>query len=171
MQESAVPDIDRCHLLPHAEVVELLELRPGMPVAEMGARQGRITSSLSNAVGPEGRVYGLEREPEPLASLGEKRKSQPNMANLLAELYDRSTPLGEASRLLREDGRLSLIECGTDGEHPPGPPPHARIGSVKLSGYSRTITGTSSARDRSDPTAASKLRYPTRRCSLNPRGD
>jgi hypothetical protein len=92
MQESAVPDIDRCHLLPHAEVVVLLELRPGMPVAEMGAHQGRITSSLSNAVGPEGRVYGLEREPEPLASLGEKRKSQPNMANLLAELYDRSTP-------------------------------------------------------------------------------
>ena len=154
MQESAVPalwnDPDRCHLLPLAEMVDLLELRPGMTVAEMGAGHGRLTSSLSHAVGPEGRVYAIEREPEPLASLREKRKCQPNiqpvaapshntglaehssdrvlMANLLRELPDRIATLREAGRLLKEDGRLLLIEWRNDGEHPPGPPLHARIG-------------------------------------------
>jgi SAM-dependent methyltransferase len=153
MQESAVPapwnNPDRCHVLPQAELVELLELRPGMTVAEMGAGHGRLSSSLSNAVGPEGRVYAVEKEPEMLVSLREMRKGQSNiqpvaapchdtslaehssdrvlMANLMAELPDRIAALREAARLLREDGRLVLIEWRADGEHPPGPPQHARI--------------------------------------------
>jgi arsenite methyltransferase len=153
MQESGVPapwnNPDRCHVLPQAEVVELLELRPGMTVAEMAAGEGRLTAALSHAVGPEGRVYAVEKESEQLVRLREKRNSQPNiqpvpapchetglaehssdrvlMANLLGELPDRIAALREAARLLREEGRLVLIEWRTDGEHPPGPPHHARI--------------------------------------------
>lgn len=153
MQESAVPapwnDPDRCRVLPQAEVVELLDLRAGMTVAEMGAAHGRLTTSLSNAVGPEGRVYAIEGEPELLDRLREKRNSQPNiqpvaghchdtglaehssdrvlLANLLTEVPDRVAVLHEAARLLRESGRLILVEWRAEGEHPPGPPQHARL--------------------------------------------
>jgi ubiquinone/menaquinone biosynthesis C-methylase UbiE len=158
MQEFALPparnDPDRCGLLSQVEVVELLDLRPGMAVAEMGAGEGRLTSSLSNLVGPEGRVYAIETEPKLLANLHERRKSQPNiqpvgatwhdtglanhcsdrvlMANLLSELSDPVAVLHEAARLLRETGRLFLIDWRADGDHPPGPPLHARVGFPEI---------------------------------------
>lgn len=45
------------------EVVALLEVRPGMVVADIGAGTGYFLSHLAQAVGETGRVVGLDTEP------------------------------------------------------------------------------------------------------------
>lgn len=45
------------------EVVELLDVRPGMTVADLGAGTGYFLPYLARAVGPEGRVIALDVEP------------------------------------------------------------------------------------------------------------
>ncbi len=44
-------------------VVDLMDLRPGMTVADLGAGSGYFLPYLSEAVGSEGRVLGLDPEP------------------------------------------------------------------------------------------------------------
>ena len=50
-------------------VIETLDLRPGDRVAEIGAGDGYWLARLSEAVGPEGRVYAVEVEAELVAAL------------------------------------------------------------------------------------------------------
>jgi predicted methyltransferase len=64
------------HWLPHLEddgrdawqrpdhLVELLEIEPGMTVADLGAGTGYFLSRLSSAVGPDGSVLALDVDPE-----------------------------------------------------------------------------------------------------------
>jgi ubiquinone/menaquinone biosynthesis C-methylase UbiE len=50
-------------------VIELLALRPGQVVADIGAGSGYYTRRLSRAVGPEGSVYAVDIQPEMLQVL------------------------------------------------------------------------------------------------------
>ena len=50
-------------------MIEVLSIVPGASVADLGAGQGYFLPFLSSAVGPEGRVYAVEVEDEPLAAL------------------------------------------------------------------------------------------------------
>ncbi len=52
-----------------ALMLELLEPRSGMRILDVGSGSGWTTALLAHIVGPEGRVYGVERVPE-LVSLG-----------------------------------------------------------------------------------------------------
>jgi ubiquinone/menaquinone biosynthesis C-methylase UbiE len=133
-----------------AETVELLGLQPGMTVAELGAGDGRLTRSISEAVGPAGHVFAIENAPVMLVRLNETCRSQRNihlvespfhetplagdscdrvlMAHVWAKLPDPMGTLCQAARLLREPGRLLLIEWRADVACPPGPQPQERIG-------------------------------------------
>ena len=47
-------------MISQADVVELLELKPGMTAAAVGAGAPRLISSMSDAVGADGRVHHIE---------------------------------------------------------------------------------------------------------------
>jgi len=54
-----------------ARLFELLELRPGMTIAEVGAGRGEMTVEMSKRLGPNGRVYSTELDPARLTEIGE----------------------------------------------------------------------------------------------------
>lgn len=49
-----------------ARVLEALELKPGMMVADVGAGSGYYSSRMAERVGPEGTVYAVDIQPEML---------------------------------------------------------------------------------------------------------
>lgn len=50
-------------------ILEVLELRPGMTVADVGAGTGLFTRLMARAVGPTGRVYAVDIAPEFVANI------------------------------------------------------------------------------------------------------
>jgi len=62
-------------------VIEALAIAPGSRVAEIGAGAGYWLPALSRAVGPTGRVYAVEVEPEKVAAL-ERFVAERSLANV-----------------------------------------------------------------------------------------
>ncbi len=58
------------------EVVALLEITPGMTVADIGAGTGYFLEHLATAVGSEGRVLGLDVEPAMVAFMHERARQE-----------------------------------------------------------------------------------------------
>jgi ubiquinone/menaquinone biosynthesis C-methylase UbiE len=145
-------DPARLEWLPPAEVARRLELAPGMRVADIGAGTGYFALPMAAQVGPEGKVYAVDFQPEMLAKLGDKLKAPgapqnielvqgdatqtglPDgscavalFANLWRELDDHPAVLHEAARILREGGRIAILDWRPDVDRPPGPPLEDRI--------------------------------------------
>jgi ubiquinone/menaquinone biosynthesis C-methylase UbiE len=59
-------------------LVELLELKPGMSVADVGAGFGAWTMRLAREVGPSGRVYATDLGAAQLAALRDAASRQPS---------------------------------------------------------------------------------------------
>jgi ubiquinone/menaquinone biosynthesis C-methylase UbiE len=119
-----------------------------MSIAELGAGRGDFILRVSEAIGSAGHAFAVESAPEMLSVLREKTQASRNihvieapshavpvatgscdrvhMVNLWTELRDPAAALHEAARLLREDGRLILIEWRADVECPHAPA--SRIG-------------------------------------------
>lgn len=55
-------------------LIEALDLKPGMVVADIGAGSGRITLLLAEAVGPSGRVYAVDIQQKMLDLIAAKLK-------------------------------------------------------------------------------------------------
>lgn len=75
---------------------EMLELKPGMAVAEIGAGRGEMTMAIARSIGPLGRVYATEIDP---ARRGEIRAAaaRAQLANVtVVEAGERATNLPEA---------------------------------------------------------------------------
>jgi len=139
---------ERCRWLPQSEIVEALKLRPGMNVAEMGAGAGTFIIPILEVVGSGGQAFAVETAPEMLECLRERAQGYHNfhvvqaphhatliatgscdrvlIANLWAELSDPIAVLREAARLLREDGRLLIIDWHARAQCPQAP--STRIG-------------------------------------------
>ena len=66
-----------------AEVVALMALTPGLTVADIGAGTGYFLPHLSSAVGPTGRVLGLDIEPK-LVGYMTKRAAEAGLTNVEA---------------------------------------------------------------------------------------
>jgi ubiquinone/menaquinone biosynthesis C-methylase UbiE len=122
-----------------AKAVERLELRPGQHVLEIGCGTGRNLPFLSRAVGPLGRVYGVDLSPGMLARARElcQRNDWRNVALIEGDAAQYRAPvpldgvmfglsyntmphhltvLREAWDQLRPGGRLVIM----DAKLPPG---------------------------------------------------
>ena len=117
-----------------SKAIELLGLKPGSVVADVGAGSGYMSEKLSRAVGPSGRVYAVDIQPEMLALIDARAKKEGlgNIITVLGEPDDPKLPDGRVDlelmvdvyhelqhpqivlrhlrRALRPDGRLVLLE-------------------------------------------------------------
>ena len=116
------------------KAITALQLRPGQTIADIGAGSGYYTVLLSAAVGPRGRVYATDIQPEMLALIREKVEKRrlsnvellqgtatesrlPDgaidlalMVDVYHELSEPQAFLRSLKRALKADGRLVLIE-------------------------------------------------------------
>jgi precorrin-6B methylase 2 len=52
-----------------SRLIQVLELRPGMSVADIGAGSGELTVEIARQLGPESRVYGTDIDPDRLREI------------------------------------------------------------------------------------------------------
>jgi cyclopropane fatty-acyl-phospholipid synthase-like methyltransferase len=88
-----------------AEVVALLQLAPGMTVADIGAGTGYFEPHLSRAVGPTGHVLALDVEDSMVAYMKERaaKEGLANVAPAKVPLDDPQLPKGGVDRVLIVD--------------------------------------------------------------------
>jgi len=119
------------------DVVAALELRPGDRVADLGAGEGYFVSYLSEAVGPEGRVYAVEVDEDLVSSLRDRFPPDDGnveavlggfedpgleegsvdvvlIVNTYHHIEDRSDYFRRLRRDLRPGGRVAVIEPNSD---------------------------------------------------------
>lgn len=132
-----------------ATVVEALELSPGMTVADIGAGTGYFLRHLSVAVGPEGRVLGLDVEANMVAYMSERieREGLANaearevpmdgpgledasvdrilLVNTWHHISDREAYAAKLKQALRPGGSILVVDFTMDAPH--GPPPAMRL--------------------------------------------
>ena len=131
---------------PH-EVIKALRLPPNAAIADIGAGTGYFAVRFAHMV-PQGRVYGVDLEPDMVKYLGERAKKE-NLANLtavagapddaripapvdlviLVDVYHHIDARAEYFRKLRASlkagGRIAVIDFRLDA--PTGPPKNARV--------------------------------------------
>ncbi len=96
-----------------SKAIELLGLKPGSVVADVGAGSGYMSEKLSRAVGPSGRVYAVDIQPEMLALIDARAKKE-GLGNII-------TVLGEPDDPKLPDGRLDLelmVDVYHELQHP-----------------------------------------------------
>ncbi len=131
---------------PH-EVIAALKLQPNAAVADIGSGTGYFAVRFAHML-PQGRVYGIDLEPDMVKYLAERAKKE-NLANLtaiagapddaripapvdlviLVDVYHHIDRRADYFRKLRASlkpgGRIAIIDFRMDS--PSGPPKNARI--------------------------------------------
>jgi ubiquinone/menaquinone biosynthesis C-methylase UbiE len=116
------------------KALDLIGIRPGMTVGDVGAGTGYMTLRIAKRVGPSGKVYANDIQPEMLDKLNENahRIDLDNVETVLGSEADAKLPAGKMDlvllvdvyhefsrpqemlqsmrRSLKEDGRLVLVE-------------------------------------------------------------
>lgn len=124
---------ERVRKLQVNRVIEALEVKPGQKVADLGAGSGLFTRPLARQVGPDGKVYAIDIDPELLAHIEETALEQnlSNIETVLASEYDPRIPekvdlvliidtlhhisnpasyLDDLGRYLKLSGRVAVID-------------------------------------------------------------
>lgn len=121
------------------EVIEALALAAGDQVADLGAGSGYFTFRLARAVGPEGKVYAVDIDPDMVALLKEQAREEghanveviradpgdPHLplaaldlvfaCNVYHHLEDRSAYFARLARHLKPGGRVAVIDFTGEG--------------------------------------------------------
>ena len=86
-------------------VLQAMELRKGMTVAEIGAGTGFFSRRIAKAVGPTGKVYAQDIQPEMLELLKgyAAKEGITNIIPVLGTETDPKLPLGKIDRVLLVD--------------------------------------------------------------------
>ena len=136
---------------PH-EVIQALKLKPDAIIADIGSGTGYFSARFANMV-PQGRVYGVDTEPDMVKYLAEraKREGLPNITSVQAKLGDPQLPekadlvilvdvyhhvdnreqyFRELRGAVKPGGRLAIIDFTLDA--PQGPPRAARIAPAQV---------------------------------------
>lgn len=149
------------------EAIEAIGVKPGMVVADVGAGVGYFTTRLARKVGPKGRVYANDIQPEMLARLQDRLEAE-HIANVETVLGTQSDPklpagkldlilmvdvyhelsqpqrmLNHMKRALKPGGRLVLIEYRKEDPSIPIRPEHKMSAAevkteVEAEGYALT---------------------------------
>ena len=122
-----------------AKVIEVLNIEPGDHIADLGAGSGYFTFLLAQAVGPDGRVYAVDIDPDMVALLRERVKEEghKNVEVVLADLGDpqlreasldllftcnvyhhvenRSAYFARVAKSLKPEGQLAIIDFSDEG--------------------------------------------------------
>jgi ubiquinone/menaquinone biosynthesis C-methylase UbiE len=83
------------------KALDLIGIQPGMTIADVGAGTGYMTLRIAKRVGPKGKVYANDIQPEMLERLGENAR-RANLDNI-------ETVLGSESDAKLPEGRMDLI--------------------------------------------------------------
>jgi predicted methyltransferase len=145
---------------PH-EVIQALALKPDAVIADIGSGTGYFAARFAHMV-PQGRVYGVDTEPDMVKYLSERAKREglknviavqakpgdprlPEKADVvvLVDVYhhveNREQYFRQLQKSLKPGGRLAVIDFRMDS--PEGPPKSARIApeqvkaELKRAGY------------------------------------
>lgn len=130
------------------KAIDSLKIKPGMYIADVGAGTGYFTVRMAKRVGPTGRVYANDVQPEMLSRLQEnvEKEHLNNVETVLGTQTDPKLPAGkldlillvdvyhefsqpqrmlrEMRRALKDDGRLVLIEYRKEDPTVPIRPEH-----------------------------------------------
>lgn len=137
-----------------ADVIALLELKPGMTVVDLGAGTGYFEPHLSAAVGPRGRVLALDVEPNMVAYM-EKRFAKSGLANVEARrvapddpglapasvdrilivdtwhhVDERESYAARLREILRPGGAVLIVDFTPESPH--GPPARMRLSPERV---------------------------------------
>ena len=131
------------------QIMDALGIAEGSRVAELGAAGGWFTIRLARRVGPNGKVYAEDIQ-QPMLEVIKRRLPRENLSNVETVLGTRTDPqlpnpvdaivmvdsyhemdqpvamLRNAARVLKDDGRLGIVEFTLAGGGP-GPPMDERL--------------------------------------------
>ena len=81
---------------PPEKVMDVMGIKPGMIIGEVGAGRGRFAVQMAKRVGPSGKVYANDIDKSALQYLDHrcKRDNIPNIVSVLGELTDPKLPEG-----------------------------------------------------------------------------
>lgn len=85
LKESGIVDA-RTLKTSHKRLAEILQ--PGMTVLDVGCGTGAITSGIAEMVGPNGRVIGIDNNPELIEKARQKYKNIPGLTFEIADIYN-----------------------------------------------------------------------------------
>jgi ubiquinone/menaquinone biosynthesis C-methylase UbiE len=91
---------ERCSLM-----LTNLGIRSGMTICDMGCGNGFYTVQMAKMVGPQGKVYGVDIQPEMLALLKKRARNNKveNIVPVLGTLVDPKLPAGKIDLMLCVD--------------------------------------------------------------------
>ena len=122
------------------KTLDLVGIRPGMQVLELGPGSGFFTLEAARRVGPTGKLYSVDIDPQAIAIVRHKIQNLTSvearvgdaceldfpdesldlafLAAVLGEIPDPVRALREIHRVLKADGLLSITEMFPDPDYP-----------------------------------------------------